>query len=214
MKPIVVTLKRLLLFGIPILVFGVTFGLIVFGKVIWPDTTDSMAQETRGGQDSEYTWKTQTSILRGGEYQIPPTLFVKGRSKSGKDILFTIERLDTGERITITCPIPNVTPPKTLTIYACKDHCIPSEAGYTPKIDTPERCCQIRYWWMADVDADIVKGKGYVLTIQPRYVGKMLSHLTDAQTLWLSTITYDAYKPKDVFVFRVAGFAEKIDTLY
>lgn len=193
---------------------GVTLGLIVFGKVIWSDTPDTMAQETRGGQDSEYTWKTLTSVLRGDEYQIPPTLFVKGRSRSGKDILFTIERLPTGERITITCPIPNVTPPKTLTIYVCKDHCISSEARYTPKIDIPNRCCQIRYWWMADMDADMVKGKGYVLTVQPRYVGMMLSHLTGAQTLWLSTGSHVAYKPKDTFVFRVEGFAERFDTVY
>ena len=190
---------------------GLTFGLMVFGKVIWPDPTDSMAQETRREQDSEYTWKTLTSVLRGDEYHIPPTLFVKGRSKSGKDILFTIERLTTGERITITCPIPNVIPPKTLTIYACKDHCMPSEAGYTPRIDIPKKCCQVRYWWMADVDADIVKGKGYVLTIQPTYLGWMVSHLTSAQTLWISTFDY---KPEETFTFRVAGFAEKLDTLY
>lgn len=185
--------------------------------VYWPDMpTNAVAQETRGEQDSEYTWKTKSRWVTGAAalpYQIEDALFVKGRSKSGRDILFTIERLPTGDRITVACPIPNGTPPKVLTVHVSKDHCTPHAVGGSiPERNTPKKCCRIRSWWMVHVSANIVKGKGYVLHIPPNHVGRMLSYLTGAHTLWLHTEDEGStYTGGDRFTFRVAGFAEKFD---
>ena len=211
--------KNSVLIFIAIVSIGIHCWIVIV--VYWPDmSTNSMPQgaDQVGEQDSKYTWKTKSKWVAGVALpsQIEYALFVIGKSRSGRDVLFTIERLANGERITITCPMPNVTPPKELSIYVSKDHCTPNAVGGSiPERNIPKACCRIRHLQLVRVSANIVKGQGYVLHIHPRDVGQMLSYLTGAHTLWLYALeegeNWFAPTKGDRFTFRVAGFAEKFD---
>ena len=161
---------------------------------------------------SEYTWKHESRLKwhEDGTAKGIPTIFVKGRSKSGRDVLFTIQRLSSyDEVITIACPIPNATPPKELVAYFTKDHCLLSMG------DVPlKQCCWVRPVSGLKVRADVLKGKGYILTIRSKDVGLMLSRLTGAQTLWITGPINAPNRFADIFTFRVAGFANYYDVVF
>ena len=147
---------------------------------------------------SEYGWKLET-FLRGGKRV--PTLFLKGRSLIGADILLTIECFPNGEIIEVTCPIRNGIIPDHLAVYVSKDHCI-LDVG-----DLPKKCCLTRTPWEAGMYVRKAGNKGYFILIDSKHVGMLLSHLTGAQTLWLVT-------EWEHFTFRVEGFAEFYDKTY
>ena len=135
----------------------------------------------------------------GNPHEPVPTLFLKGQSLSGVDVLLVIERLPNGEIITVTCPIPEKASPYGITIIASKDHCILKRG------EVPKTCCLTRIPWLADMHVQNIKDKGYIFTVAPKDVGMLLSHLTDAQTLWIVT------KNGELFTFRVAGFSKFYD---
>lgn len=177
--------------------------LCLFCGIIYYNRQDSVpeASEKPSIPSEEHgPWNVEYILKNGVPHKLVPTIFLKGQSKSGVDVLLTIERLPNGEVIQITCPIPDMPPIYDLFIFVSKDHCCILEYG-----ELPEDCCLTRVPWGADVHAQKVKGKGYIFTIAPKDVGMLLSHLTDAQTLWVKT-----YSGR-LFTFRVAGFSKFYD---